>query len=43
MKCGRLLMSKPELDERVRAVRRFSRFYTREIGVLREGLLGNPL
>ena len=36
-------MSKPELDERVRAVRRFSRFYTRKIGVLREGLLGSPL
>jgi len=40
---GRLLMSKPELDERVRAVRRFSRFYTRKIGVLHEGLLGSPL
>jgi len=36
-------MSKPELDERVRAVRRFSRFYTRKIGVLHEGLLGSPL
>jgi DNA-binding MarR family transcriptional regulator/N-acetylglutamate synthase-like GNAT family acetyltransferase len=31
------------LDERVGAVRRFSRFYTRKIGVLREGLLGSPL
>jgi len=36
-------MSKPELDERVRAVRQFSRFYTRKIGVLRDGLLGSPL
>src|SRR5262249_33898445 len=36
-------MSKPELDERVRAVRRFSRFYTRKIGVLHEGFLGSPL
>ena len=35
-------MSKPELDERVRAVRQFSRFYTRKIGVLRDGLL-SPL
>lgn len=36
-------MSKSELDERVHAVRRFSRFYTRKIGVLRDGLLGSPL
>ena len=36
-------MSKRELDERVRAVRQFSRFYTRKIGVLRDGLLGSPL
>ena len=32
-------MSKPELHERIRAVRQFSRFYTRKIGVLRDGLL----
>jgi DNA-binding MarR family transcriptional regulator/GNAT superfamily N-acetyltransferase len=29
----------PSLDQRVAAVRRFSRFYTRVIGALREGLL----
>lgn len=28
--------------DRVAAVRRFSRFYTRQIGVLREGLLKSP-
>src|ERR1700737_1858563 len=32
-----------ELDDRVAIVRRFSRFYTRKIGVLHEGLLGSPL
>ena len=31
------------LEERVASVRRFSRFYTRKIGVLHEGLLGSPL
>ena len=30
------------LEERISAVRRFNRFFTREIGVLREGLLHSP-
>jgi DNA-binding MarR family transcriptional regulator/GNAT superfamily N-acetyltransferase len=29
-------------DERIEAVRRFSRFYTRQIGLLQEGLLNTP-
>src|SRR5215472_17225617 len=29
--------------ERVAAVRRFNRLYTRKIGILHEGLLGSPL
>ena len=32
-------MLDPEIDQRISAVRRFNRFYTRKIGVLREGLL----
>src|ERR1700730_2580474 len=36
-------MGAAELDQRVEAVRRFSRFYTRRIGVLHEGLLGSSL
>src|SRR2546421_3658011 len=32
-----------EVEERIRAVRRFNRFYTRKIGVLKDGLLGSPL
>ena len=35
-------MSDAKLQDRVEAVRRFSRFYTRKIGVLHEGLLGSP-
>jgi DNA-binding MarR family transcriptional regulator/N-acetylglutamate synthase-like GNAT family acetyltransferase len=35
-------MTPPNLDRRVEAVRRFNRFYTRQIGVLREGFLGSP-
>jgi len=31
------------MGDRVATVRRFSRFYTRKIGVLHEGLLGSPL
>ena len=29
-------------EDRIGAVRRFNRFYTRQIGVLREGLLHSP-
>lgn len=32
----------PQEENRVAAVRRFNRFYTREIGVLREAYLGSP-
>ncbi|HEY0837748.1 MAG TPA: bifunctional helix-turn-helix transcriptional regulator/GNAT family N-acetyltransferase [Azospirillum sp.] len=35
-------MSDQEALQRVEAVRRFSRFYTRTVGVLHEGLLGSP-
>ncbi len=35
-------MTKEQLQPRVRAVRRFNRFYTRQIGVLQEGLLRSP-
>ncbi len=36
-------MASPDFPARIDAVRRFSRFYTRQIGVLHEGLLGSPL
>lgn len=36
-------MADLDLAGSVQAVRRFSRFYTRQIGVLHEGLLGGPL
>jgi DNA-binding MarR family transcriptional regulator/GNAT superfamily N-acetyltransferase len=36
-------MAPAEIDQRVGAVRRFNRFYTKRIGVLHEGLLGSAL
>ncbi len=35
-------MTGTDFDQRVEAVRRFNRFYTRQIGVLQEGLLRSP-
>lgn len=34
--------SNPRKENRIAAVRRFNRFYTREIGVLQDGYLGTP-
>ena len=35
-------MADKDFDGRVAAVRRFNRFYTRQIGLLRKGYLGSP-
>lgn len=35
-------MTTPPFDERIQAVRQFNRFFTRQIGALREGLLHSP-
>ena len=40
---GLLVMSYAVPSERVDIVRRFNRFYTRNIGILHKGLLGSPL
>ena len=37
------LMPDPSFEARVSAVRHFSRFYTREIGLLQAGFLDSPL
>src|SRR5574342_350528 len=39
---SRTYMSEGAFDERVAAVRRFNRFYTRQIGLLQEGYLKSP-
>src|ERR1700687_3946101 len=39
---GGMDMAESEFDERVAAVRRFNRFYTRQIGLLQEGYLKSP-
>src|SRR5690242_13578790 len=38
----RPIMSDSDAYQRVEDVRRFNRFYTKQIGVLHEGLLGSP-
>src|SRR3979411_2607856 len=34
--------SSPDRDQRIAGVRRFSRFYTRQIGLLQDGMLASP-
>src|SRR6266511_3276198 len=41
-KKGEACMPSETLEDRIGAVRRFNRFFTRQIGVLREGLLHSP-
>ena len=36
-------MSDSRLDARIAAIRRFNRFYTKQIGVLQDGLLSSDL
>ena len=36
------MASRKDLDNRISAVRRFNRFYTRQIGLLRDGLYSSP-
>ena len=36
------MVPKDDLETRIDAVRHFNRFFTRQIGVLREGLLHSP-
>ncbi len=39
---GTTVVSRARLDARIAAVRRFNRFYTRQIGLLRKSYLGSP-